>query len=246
MPKARRSALSRRWLHAVAVVLFAVLSAVAVIAAAVALTAGAPHAADRASYPTLAAAKTPPVAAFIGGSYAAGSGASEAGKRWTTLVSASQKWQESNLAKGGTGYLTTAGPSGCGRAVCPNFEQTVSQVVAANPNVVVVAGGQSDDSLGEERVKQAIESVFHELRKGLPTAQIIAVGPLAAQGKTSQGMLALDEDVRSAAAAVGAVFVDLLNPPVVTPKLLSTDHGRVGDAVHAAIAARVIAAVKNS
>jgi lysophospholipase L1-like esterase len=173
-------------------------------------------------------------------------GASQHSKRWTTLVAASQGWQEDNLGRGGTGYLTTAGIAGCGRVVCPDYQGMLSQLITLNPPIVVVAGGQNDQLQDPTREKAAIEGFYRDLRKGLPSAQIIAVGPSSPDPVPGRHLVEINDQVRTSAAAIGALYVDLLHPSVITSRMVLADKTHVGDAGHAAIAARVEVALKRS
>lgn len=197
----------------------------------------------RTTWPTLAARAEPPVAVFIGDAYSAGVGASETSKRWTTRLSAAEGWQEVNVARAGTGYLTTAGLAECGRTFCSNYEGAVAEAIRNKPQIVVVAGGQNDQSQDLAAEQAAIAKVYHDLRQGLPDAQIIAVGPSTAQPQPGPKLLAIDAAVKAAATANDALYVSLLDPPAIQPGMVPADKGTVDDAAHAAIEQRVAAAL---
>lgn len=186
-----------------------------------------------------------PTAVFLGDSYVQGQGASTSSSRWSSLVASGRGWDEVNLGLGGTGYVTTAGPEGCGLEFCPSIEAQVTPAVARAPDVVVVSGGQNDLTRyadDPETVDAAVTAVFTELRRQLPRARLIAVGPSTPQAG-SDAVEGLDADVRSAAAAAGAEFVSLLDPSVITPGVVTSDGAHVDDAGHRAIADRVLATV---
>lgn len=187
----------------------------------------------------------PLTAVFIGDSYSFGMGASAPALRWTTLVADHEGWIELNAARSGTGYLKASGGTLCGNEHCPNYLQVVPHVIRAEPGVVVVAGGQND--LGAFPARRAatiaaITRTFADLRRGLPGARIIAVGPSTPWAITPD-LIALDAAVRDAAAMVGAEYLSLIKPNVLVPAMISPDGVHVSDAGHAAIAARVIAAL---
>ncbi len=213
------------------------LAASSVAIAAFALASSPQSAQPEQAWPTIRPATTRPLAVFVGDSYSAGVGASEQSKRWTSVVSAEEDWEEINLANGGTGYLRTAKEAGCGKAFCPNYQDVVAAVVRNNPDIVVVAGGQNDVGMDLNDVRSAIESTFRTIRQELPNVKIIAVGPSAPVA--GDDITAIDSEVRKAAAAVKATYISLLDPPVLSKSMFLTDGAHVGDEGHLAIAARV-------
>ncbi len=185
------------------------------------------------------------VAVFLGDSYTQGVGAGSPEARWASVVAATEGWREVNLGRGGTGYLATAGAEGCGQPYCPNYLQTLPDVLSAAPDVVVVAGGQNDlAAFGSEPavVVAQIDATFRALRTALPWVTIIAVGP-SSPGEAGESTRALDAEVRRGAEAADAVYVSLLDPPAITKDMVLPDGAHVGDAGHAAIAGRVLDAL---
>ena len=109
--------------------------------------------------------------------------------------------------------------------------------------MVLIAGGQNDLSqyaadpaAGRARVEEA----YAEARRLMPDATLIAVGPSSPVGSTAT-FVALDGAVQSAAAAVGATYISLLEPDVIEPSMVLADGAHVGDDGHRAIADRVLA-----
>lgn len=197
-----------------------------------------------ASWPTLKADPVPPLAVFIGDSYSAGMGASVPAKRWTTLVAAAEGWREVNLSSSGTGYLTTAGQQSCGSPFCDNYQASVVKAIKNQAQVVVIAGGESDQSQDPAAEHAAIEAVYRGIHAGLPNARVIAVGPSSSGMQPSPKLTAIDAAVQEAAKSIGAVYVSLLSPPVIDKSTLVPKWPFIGDAGHAAIEARVAAALK--
>lgn len=176
-----------------------------------------------------------PVAAFVGDSYVSGSGPSQRDKRWTSLVSQQMGWIEHNFGAGGTGYWRTSPAN-------PNYLGRVGAVIADNPDIVVVSGGQNDiDEFVHDSgsVSEAIARTYAALHAGLPNARIIAVGPSLPLGD-SPSLDALDQRVQAAAQAVGGDYVSLIAPVPVIQANMVVAGGHVDDAGHAAIAERVV------
>jgi lysophospholipase L1-like esterase len=184
-----------------------------------------------------------PKAAFIGDSITAGYGASSEPMRWTSLVSQKMGWIEHNFGRGGTGYLATSSREGCGLDFCPNYLGMLDDVASSDPDIVVVAGGGNDMPefmSNSGPVSRAITDTFNELRKRLPNARIIAVGPFARDVTSS--VIAFDRDVQGAARAIGGEYVSLIAPnPVVQEDMFLADGSHINDSGYAAIADRITA-----
>ena len=195
--------------------------------------------------PPTTAPTGPDVAVFLGDSYTQGWGASEPIVKWTTLVAYAAGWSEVNEGQGGTGYVTTAGVASCGQADCPAYPDRVAGIVAAAPDVVVIAGGQNDRwalATDPALVQAAVDRTFSLLREGLPNARLIALGPSTAEPATAM-ITDLDGWVRAAADRVDAEYVSLLDPVVIQSDMVASDGVHVNDAGHRAIADRVLATV---
>lgn len=195
--------------------------------------------------PTFQSGSPATVAAFIGDSYAQGVGASSKVTRWTSLVSNTEGWQEANLGRGGTGYLATSGPEGCGLEFCPSFDGMIPEAVEAQPSVLVISGGQNDFNTfvtSRASVETAITKTLTDARSALPDTRIIVVGPSTPNG-VDANFTAFADAVSVAASAIDAEYIDLIAPDVIDPATVLPDGGHVNDAGHAAIAERVTASL---
>jgi len=186
---------------------------------------------------------TSPIVSFIGDSYTQGTGSSSKDVRWSTLVARQLGWDELNLGRGGTGYVTTAARAGCGLETCPAYPDMLAQAAGPNVTTVVVSGGYNDFKTfasDPASVTEAINKTFDGLRAAMPSAKIVAVGP-SSPGTVTESIVAMDLAVQAAAAKVGAQYISLLEPNVTTKEMLSEDGVHVNDAGHKAIADRVAA-----
>ena len=161
----------------------------------------APSGADPA-VPAPQPADAPPSIAFLGDSLTVGVGAPPGrGFAWQT---AERLGWSIAVVEGFSGSGFVAG--GGGRPM----PDRVPAVVAADPDVVVVAGGSNDVFGGydAQAVGQAATALLTELRAGLPEARIVVVGPFP----TSLAELAepspVRDAVRAATQTAGAQFVD--------------------------------------
>jgi len=182
-----------------------------------------------------------PKAAFIGDSITAGHGASSERTRWTSLVSQNMGWIEYNFGRGGTGYLATSSRQGCGLDFCPNYLGMLNDVVSSGPDIVVVSGGANDMAQfvsNSGLVSRAITDTFNEVRKRLPNARIIAVGPFARD--ITSAVIAFDLVVQGAARTIGGQYVSMIAPtPVLQANMFIADGVHANDSGQAAIADRI-------
>ncbi len=151
-----------------------------------------------------------------------------------------------------TGFATPAGLA----ARHPSFAATVGRVVAADPRVVIVALGSDDAAqmLGADRAR-AVQSTatqgLAELRRRLPRARIVVVGPLPWGSSTpAPALVAVRDAVRAAARAAGVGFIDPLAEGWITgdradpgsgnaAQMLSTDGRHLTPAGHAWVGLRL-------
>lgn len=188
----------------------------------------------------------PSKAVFIGDSYTFGVGATSPERRWTTLVSRAEGWQEDNRGLGGTGYLATSGPNGCGRPFCESYSTVIEQAAGDAPGIVVIAGGQNDFvryATDRQQVVDAIQLTYRTARRVMPDATIVAVGP-STTGPVDDLVKAFDAAVQDAAKAVDARYISLIDPAVLDPTMVLPDRAHVGDVGHQAIAQRVIGTLR--
>lgn len=207
-----------------------------------------PSAAPSVSPSVSATPEAPSVSvAFLGDSYAAGTGATAADKRFAALVSASFNWREANFARAGTGYVTSvtvnAQPT-CGLAYCATILEKTVDVIAAHPDIVIVSGGRFDVGQTSVSVTDAARQTFAQLRAALPDAQIFAVSPLWDDALTPAPLLTIGTEVKTAVIAAKGTYLDVGQPLLRAPKLVASDGINANDAGQAAIAAAVTQALQ--
>lgn len=179
-------------------------------------------------------AAAPAVVAFLGDSYTAGAGATESSSRWTSVLAAANGWVEVNLGEADSGYGT---PGGDGRS----YADRVADVVAAQPDVVVVSGGRFDysGSASADAVSASISATFTSLRAGLPEARIIAMGPIWDASELPSRLAEIADEVRAAAESAGATFVAIGQPFADQPDLLRADGILPNDAGYAKLSTTI-------
>lgn len=117
-----------------------------------------------------------------------------------------------SAGRGGTGYLQQL-PANTG---ANNFLQRITDVTGNAPDVVVFAGGINDyGNFTAAQVGAQALTCFQAVRAALPNTQLIVLSPFFPRGFQSYAanLLATDDAIKAAAAAVGATFLDLLRFP---------------------------------
>ena len=186
-----------------------------------------------------------PVALFIGDSYSEGEWAKPLSDGFTYLVSDYFGWQSVNYAARATGYLRGDSPDsfpkiqGCTDRGCPDYLKQLSEAKDAGvqPNVVVVSGGRNDAK--SPRLAGAIRVFYKKLRATYPDAEIFATSPIWYGGSVPARLRHIKELVAKAATAVGATYIDLGEPLLGHPELMSKDEVHPNTAGHIELA-RVI------
>lgn len=188
----------------------------------------------------------PPLAVFVGDSYAAGTGASSAAHRWANLVAVSEGWRIRNLALGGTGYLATSAGPGCGRPHCTAFEGVLGELQTLDPDIVIVSGGRNDTTYPATAVSSAIDAFFPALRRAAPHARLVAVSPIWDASDPPRRLSEISGDVRSAVLGVQGVFLPVGEPLHGHPGWLAADGLHPSDRGHRAIADAVLRTLPKS
>jgi lysophospholipase L1-like esterase len=158
-----------------------------------------------------------PVAAFIGDSYAQGSG------KWPGIVAKAHGWKMVNLARGGTGYAARVtaktAHKACGRVECPNFAEMADVAIKRKADVVVVAGGRNDRG----DIDEAAQGLFQKLRRALPNARIIAIQPMWDASSYPSFLVDYGNTIRKEVRAVNGEYVKIGNPLAGRPDLIQDD-----------------------
>lgn len=177
--------------------------------------------ATRSASPTPSPTPTRPRAVFMGDSYAAGTGGD--GVRWTTLVAKQLGWQEVNLGRAGTGYLTSVtgadAKSTCGKAECLSFPEMVPQVVAQEPTVVVVVSSTNTTS----DLSAVSLAMFRDLKKKLPDSRIIVMSPLWRSSPYPNNLVVLGKTLKKNAGLAGIEYIAVGSPLEGHPEWMAAD-----------------------
>jgi lysophospholipase L1-like esterase len=165
--------------------------------------AGRPSADPPTSQPT--EQPKPPIVAFLGDDWTAGTGASTRKHRFTTLVSQELDVIERNFGADGTGYAKTTATDG-------DYAHRVDDVVATHPDVVVVSGGRNDAHNLLATVASRARTLFHLLHAALPHATLVAVAPMWGDSDKPAELRAIGQAVKQAVTAASGTYLDISDP----------------------------------
>jgi lysophospholipase L1-like esterase len=116
----------------------------------------------------------------------------------------------------------------------------VDEVVAQQPDVVVVSAG-FDDVEGDSpltKIHSAVNRTYRQLRAGLPQARLVAVAPLYPDSNPPPKVRRMGRFIESAASRVNADFVDT-GPWLDELALRLADDVNANDAGNRMIAVRL-------
>ena len=140
-----------------------------------------------------------PVAAFYGDSYTLGTGATELGKRWSTIISRDRGWVEVNPSVNGLGFINN------------RFSVDLpATIIAAEPDIVFVTMGLNDNfsySEASAEIEAQITTDLERLRDALPDARFIVVEPFWYTDERPASLAIISGWVEDAAAAIGADYI---------------------------------------
>lgn len=236
----KRKNAAKRWLSWAGIAALAVISAVAAVV--VYTSVNSVSAAVTASHQSFLPGSGPTgqnMAVFIGDEFSTSNSVELGGTSWTNEIASLNGWAEVNWSAAGMGYVHQPVKGSCMGAGCGNILDQVPRIVAENPSVVIVAAGTNDELETPADVSASIQTVFDALRIGLPSAKIVALGPASITPIPSPSVLAIDGFVRSASAKMGATYISLLSPNVITPSMISADGNILDSTGQKAMATRI-------
>lgn len=172
---------------------------VVILAAVAALAACVPPPSGVKSMPDSDPVPAGSTVGFYGDSLTYGLGATSPELRWSTLLCARRGWLEVNPSVSGLGFVTARGT-----------RDLPAELIAAQPDLVIVALGHNDllalDRAGDA-VHAAIDADITRLRAGLPEARIVVLALFSPLSFEPPQVAVLNGWLRDAAGAADAVFV---------------------------------------
>jgi acyl-CoA thioesterase I len=175
-----------------------------------------------------AASTARPVVVAIGDSIMEGHGLS-ANQAWVASIAKQDGWQLTNLASDGSGFVKVGNKG-------DTFADQARAAIAMHPSVVVVSGSSNDLGESNADLSAATTATLKMIRLALPTARIIAVSAVWGATKLPAQMTAINNQVKSAVAAVGGEYLNIGQPLSGHPELMQSD------AVHPTAAGQLVLA----
>ncbi len=170
-----------------------------------------------------------PVVAFLGDDWTTGVGATAKGKRFSTLLSQQLNFTERNFGADGTGYAKSTDTEG-------PYSSRVADIVAANPQLVVVTGGRNDSSDDPNTAADQVSRLFAELHSKLPNVTLVAVAPFWGDSDLPPELVTLAKAIKKGVTDAGGTYIDIEDPIHTHPDYMATDADPDNDG-YAAIAA---------
>jgi lysophospholipase L1-like esterase len=143
--------------------------------------------------------------AFLGDSYTFGVGATEPTDGYAYLVSRAEDWTSRVVGLPGSGYVRVAIRDD------KDIAAGLSAVIAAQPQVVIVASGHNDamPDVHYKETEAAALKDLGELRTALPNATIVVVGPIWLNGYPDKKALYVRDAIHMAQQRItGTLWID--------------------------------------
>lgn len=180
-----------------------------------------------------------PLVAFYGDSYTLGTGASDAAKRWSSIICRERGWREFNPSVNGLGFVNNR--------VADNIDEP-ALIIAKHPDIVFVTMGLNDNFSYDQaapQIHQAIDDDFARLKAGLPDARFIVVEPFWYTDVRPASLGIIIGWVHDAADSIGADWVtDASHWIEHHPEWMASDGLHPNDEGYAEMAKQMDAALK--
>jgi hypothetical protein len=162
---------------------------------------------------------------FVGASYTEGLGATPRTNGYAYLAAHDMGWQARIDAIPGTGYLNP-GPPIDGQHKDGTFATRLAHISSTPaPEILVLQGGRNDSGYPMQQLRDAVEHTVAVAKSRFTHARIVLLGPIPASFPPNRGELDVAREMRIAARASGADFVDPISEGWIT---VENEVGYVG------------------
>ena len=145
---------------------------------------------------------------FYGDSYTLGTGASDYGKRWSTIVSEQRNWREYNPSVNGLGFVNNRDVIGEGAEEAAG--DLPSLIIDSDPEIVFVTMGLNDNfsyDFSADEIHEQIDLDLGRLKSALPEARFIVVEPFWYTDERPTSLGVISGWVEDAAADIDADYI---------------------------------------
>lgn len=152
---------------------------------------------------------------IVGDSFAEGTGAPSALEGFVSHLASFMGWIDvAAAAQGGTGYLNP-GPAELNRS--PFIDRAARDVIARQPNVVIVFGGLNDSGRDPAELEDAARAYYQTILDGILGVTLIVVGPIWPRSVDGyQPIIDASNAVKNAASGLATLYIDPLDPEWIT------------------------------
>ena len=148
-----------------------------------------------------------PVVVAIGDSIMKGHGL-DADKSWPAMLATTNKWDLTNLACDGAGFVATGDAEDCGA----DFSGLIKKTVALRPDLILISGSSNDLGADNAALASETDDVVQSLRSALPTTTIVGISTVWNDTATPDQMDDINEQVRAAVKAAQGLYLDIGQP----------------------------------
>ncbi|WP_378145076.1 SGNH/GDSL hydrolase family protein [Cnuibacter sp. UC19_7] len=177
-----------------------------------------PDTADTGSAPAQTIATDHPVSLVtIGDSIMTGNGL-DPEQAWPVLLADHEKWQLTNLAEDGAGFLSVGDDGGV-------FADQVAEaeLLPDPPSIIVVSASSNDLGEDPDEIEGAAHSAFASLRAAFPDTLLVGLSAIWGSDDPDEGLAPLNGAVERAALDEGAQWIDIGEPLLGHPELMQDD-----------------------
>lgn len=178
---------------------------------------------------------------LLGDSYTEGVGAVPLTNGYAYHFAGLLGWTLTRDGRGGSGYVnpTTYGAG--------TFADRLSGHPADGYDLVVLQGSSNDMRYGSDQLDCSLITALGVLRERYPHAQVLMIGPTNPYGDPSPDLVRVNDEVKAAAAAYGAPFIDPIAERWFSPGdgqwAANPANAHLSNAGHRMFAARLVADV---
>lgn len=177
-----------------------------------------PDTVDSGQPPAVAVATGRPVSLVtIGDSIMTGNGL-DPDQAWPVLLAHHEKWELTNLAEDGAGFLSIGDDGGV-------FADQVAEaeLLPDAPSIIVVSASSNDLGEDPDDIQEAARSAFASLRAAFPGTLLVGISAIWGSDEPDERLAPLNAAVERAALDEGAQWIDVGEPLLGRPDLMQDD-----------------------